>query len=115
MTPEAATIFAQEWIDAWNAHDVDRVLAHYAPEIVFLSPIAQARLGDGRVVGVKALGDYWRPALASMPELRFELEQVLVGHECLTILYRNQEQQRVAETVEFGSDGMIVRCSACYG
>lgn len=114
MSPEIAQAFAEEWIDAWNAHDADRVLSHYAPDIVFLSPIAQARVGSGRVEGIKALGDYWRSALAAIPEVRFELKQVLVGHECLTILYRNHLDGLVAETVELAPSGKVIRSCACY-
>ncbi len=114
MSPEAANAFAQEWIAAWNAHDADRVLSHYASDVVFLSPIAQARVGNGRVEGIEALENYWRPALTAMPDLKFELKHVLIGHDCLTILYRNHRQQLVAETVEFGPSGKVVKSCACY-
>jgi len=106
--------FAQDWVDAWNARDLERILSHYAAEIVFLSPVAARRLGDGRVTGIAALRAYWGSALAAIPDLRFELEAVLSGHQCITILYRNQSRQLVAETVEFNAAGKIVRSSACY-
>ena len=112
-TPNPQT-FAEQWIEGWNSRDVDRVLSHYAPEIVFLSPVAEARLGNGRVEGVAALESYWRGALAALPDLRFELDTVLVGFDCLTILYRNHRQQRVAETMEFDAAGRVVRSQACY-
>ena len=107
--------FAEEWIAAWNARDLERILSHYAPDIVFLSPVAARRLGNGRVTGISELGAYWGSALAAIPDLRFELEAVLSGHQCITILYRNQARQLVAETVEFNAVGKIVRSSACYG
>ena len=109
--PEA---FAEEWVGAWNAHDLDRILSHYAPEIVFLSPVAQARVGNGRVVGLEALRADWRGGLDAQPALKFELLQVLTGHECLTIRYRNHRGQTAAETFEFGPDGKVVRSFACY-
>ena len=107
--------FAQGWVDAWNARDLERILSHYAADIVFLSPVAARRLGDGRVTGISALRAYWGSALAAIPDLRFELEAVLSGHQCITVLYRNQNRQLVAETVEFNAAGKIVRSSACYG
>ncbi len=109
-----AEAFASEWIAAWNAHDLDRILSHYAPGVVVLSPIAQKRVGDGRVVGLAALRDYWRLGLDAQPELAFELVDVLAGHDCLTINYRNHRRQRVAETLEFAPDGKVVRAFACY-
>jgi ketosteroid isomerase-like protein len=113
-TEEQARAFAQEWIAAWNAHDLDRILAHYADDVVFLSPVAQRRVGDGRVVGVAALRAYWSAALQAAPDLRFVFDRVLVGHDALTIMYRNHRGQRAAETCEFGADGKVARSCACY-
>ena len=90
--------FADEWIAAWNSHDLERVLSHYASDIVFLSPNARRLVGNGRVSGVSALRSYWEKGLAAQPELKFELLNVLTGHECLTIHYRNHRGQQVAET-----------------
>ena len=81
---------------------------------MFLSPIAQRRVGNGRVEGIDALASYWRGAVAATPLLKFEFETVLMGHESLTILYRNHVHQRVAETVEFGPSGKVVQSVACY-
>jgi hypothetical protein len=99
---EWAKEFAKEWIAAWNSHDLDRILSHYAVEIEFLSPFARKRTGKGRVIGIPA-------------ELKFDLRDVLIGHDCLTILYRNHRGQEVAETVEFGDGQKVIRSSACYG
>jgi hypothetical protein len=114
MNPDQARVFASEWIAAWNSHDLDRILSHYAEAIVFLSPTAQRYVGNGRVVGSNALRSYWELGLTLQPELKFDLIHVLVGHECLTIFYRNQGGQQVAETFEFGADGKVVRSFACY-
>ena len=78
-----ASTFTVEWIAAWNSHDLDRIISHYSAEIAFLSPIAQQRMGNGRVVGVEALLEYWGRGLKASPDLRFELIDVLRGHECL--------------------------------
>lgn len=112
--PRHARAFAEDWIAAWNAHDLDRILSHYAEEIVFLSPLAQKRVGDGRVVGIAALKDYWSQGLAAQPELHFELLDVFVGHAAVTILYRNHRGQSAAETFEFEASGKVVRSFACY-
>jgi ketosteroid isomerase-like protein len=114
MTDEEAQAFADEWIAAWNSHDLDRVLSHYAPEIVFLSPIAQKLVSNGRVVGISALRSYWEKALANLPQLKFQLLKVLVGHACLTVLYVNHRNQQAAETFEFASGGKVIRSFACY-
>jgi len=114
MTIDEARAFAAEWIAAWNSHDLNRILSHYAANIVFLSPIAQQRVGNGRVCGLPALRAYWGKGLAAQLDLKFELIDVCVGHECLTILYRNHRGQQAAETCEFGADGKVIRSFACY-
>ncbi len=105
---------AHDWIDSWNAHDLERILGHYSPDIVFLSPLAEQRVGSGRVVGADALRAYWAGGLAAQPDLHFTLSSVLIGHSCLTILYTNHRGQNVAETLELDEDGKVIRACACY-
>lgn len=113
MLPDPGA-FADEWIAAWNAHDLERILAHYAPAIVFHSPVAQARSGNGCLVGPEALGAYWRKALAAYPDLKFTRLGVYRGHESLAIRYQNQMGREATETFEFGDDGKVIRSFACY-
>jgi hypothetical protein len=115
MTIDEARAFAHEWIAGWNSHDLDRILSHYAPEIVLLSPIAEKVIGHGRVVGLPALSEYWKQALGRQPALKFDFVGVRLGHQALTILYRNHRGQQAAETLEFGVDGKAIRSFACYG
>jgi hypothetical protein len=115
MTDEEAREFAAEWIAAWNSHDLDRVLRHYADDIVFLSPYAEKLVGNGRILGIAALRAYWRKGLAALPNLHFDFVALRIGYDCLTILYRNHRGQDAAETFEFAADGKVVRSFACYG
>jgi ketosteroid isomerase-like protein len=115
MTVDEARAFSAEWIAAWNSHDLDRILSHFAPDIVLLSPVAQKLVGNGRVAGLPALRAYWTKGLAAQPELKFEFVDLCIGHDCLTVLYRNHRGQQAAETFEFGADGKVIRSFACYG
>jgi len=38
ITPEFAAAFASEWIEAWNARDLERILKRYAHDVEFTSP-----------------------------------------------------------------------------
>ena len=109
-----AETFTDHWIKAWNSHDLEAILGHYAEDVIFLSPVAAARVGTGRVVGIDALRTYWSAGLAAQPGLEFRLDRILVGYEALTIQYANHRGQAVAETLEFGPDGKVVRANACY-
>ena len=46
MTDQAASEFACEWIEAWNAHDLGRVLAHYDDDFEMSSPFIEALAGE---------------------------------------------------------------------
>jgi len=107
---EWAIEFAHEWIEAWNAHDLERILAHYADDVRMSSPLVVARTGrpDGVVRGKAALAQYWRPGLEQQPPLRFELLDVLVGVDRLTLYYRSVGRRIVAETLIFDADLLAV-------
>ena len=113
-THQAADAFAIHWIEAWNNHDLEAILSHYDDHIVFLSPIAEQRVGNGKVVGREALRHYWSVGLAAQPQLRFVLDKVLVGFGAVTLYYRNHRNQSVAETFELNASGRVVRAYACY-
>lgn len=103
--------FALEWIDAWNSLDLERILGHYAADIVFTSPRALARLPHtgGTVRGIDQLREYWAPLPSIRPGLKFVLEAVLESVGGGTILYRDENGLLVAETMMFGSDGKVIR------
>ncbi len=107
-TPDA-TAFADEWVRAWNAHDVEAVLAHFHDDVVFSSPVAQRLVPEtgGVVHGKAALRHYWLTALAVVPELHFEVVGVYRGESVLVINYRNERGGLVNEVLSF--DGGLVR------
>jgi ketosteroid isomerase-like protein len=113
MTSAEPRAFAEEWLAAWNAHDLDRILAHYADDVVFRSDKAARLTGDGTVRGKAALADYWRRALATQPDLRFELLDLYAAPDTITLRYRNQQSVEVCETLNFGTEGRVVSGAAC--
>ena len=117
MTKEHAEEFAREWYEAWNAHDLDRILAHWVDDAVFTSPLAAKLLDDpsGTVQGKEALRAYWRKGLDVNPDLRFEPRALLVGHESIVLSYVNHKGIECAEVLVIGADGRAVRGIAHYG
>lgn len=108
MLPDPST-FARQWVEEWNSHDLDRILAHYAPDVVFRSPVA-ARVvpgSQGVVRGIDQLRHYWGTALAQVPDLRFELLDVCAGVSTILIRFRNQLGAVRCEVLRF-EDGLVV-------
>ena len=108
--------FAAEWIDAWNTHDLKRVLSHYADDFEMSSPYIVQIAGEpsGTLRGKAAVGAYWKKALELVPDLKFELLAVLVGVDSITLYYKGALGRWVAEVFHFGSDGKVARAFAHY-
>jgi hypothetical protein len=102
-------VFAEDWLTAWNRHDVDAVLAHFHDDVVFSSPVAARVVPDskGVVRGKAALREYWNAALQTMPDLHFDIVGIYQGESVLVVNYRNQSGALVNEVLEF--DGGLVR------
>lgn len=103
-----ALAFADSWLEAWNTHDLEGVLGHFADDVVFTSPIAAKLIeGSGGIIrGKAALREYWREGLRRIPDLHFELLGVYVGQTALVLNYRNQTGGLVNEVLTF--DGQLV-------
>jgi ketosteroid isomerase-like protein len=116
MTHAEALAFAGEWAAAWNAHDLVRILAHYADDFTMTSPYIAAIAGEpsGTLRGKEAVGAYWRAALGRFPDLRFELTGVLVGVESVAICYNGVRGVRACEVLTFDAEGRAVRAVAHY-
>ena len=81
--------FANDWIDAWNSHDLQRILSHYADDFEMTSPVIIQLTNEpsGTLRGKTAVGDYWTKALQLIPDLHFELITTLVGVNSITLYY----------------------------
>jgi ketosteroid isomerase-like protein len=108
--------FAREWVQAWNDHDLDAILKHYAEDVSFHSPRIRQVTGEDvdRLAGKAALRAYWSRALEQARDLFFEVDQVFAGADALTIVYTNHRQQSVAETFVFATDGKVRLSVAAY-
>lgn len=108
--------FAADWVEAWNAHDLERILAHYGDDFEMSSPVIVQVAGEpsGTLRGKQAVGAYWRKALQLIPDLRFELLSVLVGVGSITLYYKGARGRLAAEVFHFGADRKVVKAFAHY-
>jgi len=108
--------FALEWVAAWNAHDLDGVLSHFADDAEFTSPVAAQLLpGTGGVLrGKEAIRAYWAVGLERIPDLRFEVVDVYTGVDLIVIHYRNHTGGLVNEVLHLGPDGLVVSGGGTY-
>jgi ketosteroid isomerase-like protein len=116
MDQKFAERFASDWIDSWNAHDLDRILSHYADDFEMSSPVIIQVTGEasGMLKGKAAVGAYWKKALQIIPDLKFELLSVLIGVGSITLHYKGARGRLAAEVFHFGPDQKVIRAFAHY-
>jgi ketosteroid isomerase-like protein len=113
---EFAESVAREWIAAWNAHDLERILSHYAEDAEMASPFIRSIAGveEGVVRGRDALRAYWSAALGRVPDLHFTLRGVYVSARSVALHYDSSLGHSAVECLEFGPDRKVTRAAAHY-
>ncbi len=107
--------FATQWVNAWNAHDIDQILSHYTEDFEMFSPVIAARMGiaSGMLKGKAAMREYWLLGLDRNPALHFSIINVLMGVCSITINYEGHKGLS-AETFFLNDEGKVYRAYAHY-
>jgi ketosteroid isomerase-like protein len=116
LTEDFARHFAQEWIDSWNAHDLDRILSHYTDDFSMSSPFI-ALMGvdpSGELHGKPAVAAYWKRALERLPDLHFELIQTFVSANSVAVLYKAVLGKTAVEIFAFNDAGKVKAACGHY-
>lgn len=108
---------AREWIAAWNAHDLEQILGHYADDVELVSPFVVRLTGrvDGVVRGKAALREYFARGLEAYPDLVFQYRGLFPGVASCVLEYESVRRLPAAEFMEFDAAGRIRRVVAHYG
>lgn len=120
MTSAETEGVARAWLRAFNAHDIDRLVALYAEHAAHTSPKIRALHPEsgGKLVGPAALRAWWSEALARIPSLRYELTAITAGERSVFIEYvRHADDEAplpVAEVFEIEA-GRIVASRVYHG
>jgi ketosteroid isomerase-like protein len=104
------------WLSAWNAHDIEAIVACYASDIEFVVSTAVQRWdrADGRLCGRDELRAHFSRGLELAPDLRFTEEALLVAPDGYALLYRRDNGNRALDAVELDADGLARRVHAYY-
>jgi hypothetical protein len=112
---EFAQAFAREWVNAWNSHDLNEILRHYADDFAMTSPVMTKLLNvpGGTLTGIDAVRAYWKMALELNPQLHFELLNVFTGVDSIVLNYKGHRGLS-AEVFFFNSDNQVRKAVAHY-
>jgi len=116
LNEQFAVQFAHEWVYAWNSHDIDAIMSHYADNIHFQSPIIIRVNNDpsGTITDKQTLKAYFSKALGIYTDLHFELYKVLVSINSVVLYYKTINDMYTAEYMEIDEHGKVVKVCAHY-
>ena len=102
LTAGEADELAHHWIEAWNDHDLERILAHYADDVVFRLPSFRR---SGRALQAPSSGGTpclrtSRPPSPGIATLTFRLTRRVRGIDSVTPFYESVER--------FAGDGTMI-------
>lgn len=111
---------ARRWLAAFNAHDLDALLALYAEDARHTSPKIRALHPEtgGELRGKAALRAWWEDSLRRLPTLRYDAFAITADADRAVMEYvRHLEgapPMPVSETLEL-AQGRIVRSRVYHG
>ncbi|RYZ19441.1 MAG: nuclear transport factor 2 family protein [Sphingobacteriales bacterium] len=116
LSSEKASLFAREWIEAFNSHDLERILGHYAEELEFHSPfIPLLKFNETGVIHTKQdLASYFKVGLEAYPDLHFDFHDCYTGTDSLVIIYTSVNGRQAAETFQLNGQGKAIRVQCHY-
>lgn len=111
---------ALNWINAFNEHDLEKLLALYAEDAVHFSPKLKIREPEtnGQITGKSALRSWWAGAFERIPSLHYKLENLVINDAQILMEYMRkaagEPDMMIAEILEI-TDNLIVRSRVYHG
>lgn len=111
---------AKHWLQAFNEHDLEKLLALYDDNAVHFSPKLKVRKPEtnGLITGKAAMRAWWQDAFERLPELVYQ-EKTITANETrvfmeYTRIVPNEADMNVAEVLEI-QNGLIVASRVYHG
>jgi ketosteroid isomerase-like protein len=120
MTASDNKAIAIKWFEAFNAHNLEALLALYHDEAQHYSPKLKVRQPEtaGLVKGKAALRSWWQDSFDRLPTLRYAVQKLTADEEQVFMEYirhvEKEEDLRVGEVLEI-RDGLIVFSRVYHG
>ena len=104
---------ASAWFAAFNAHDLEALLALYADDAEHYSPKLKARepATGGLIRGKEALRTWWQGSFDRLPSLHYRVTNLIGTTDAIFMEYVRQvegeEDLRVGEVLVIANDRII--------
>lgn len=111
---------ALNWLNAFNEHDLNKLLDLYANAAIHYSPKLKLKQPEteGWVMGKQALGKWWGEAFERIPTLHYQLQNLIVNDDQILMEYlrtaAGDPDMMVAEILEI-ENNLIVKSRVYHG
>jgi len=111
---------ALKWFEAFNEHNLEKLLSLYHDQAQHYSPKLKVRLPEtkGLIKGKDALRTWWKDAFDRLPELRYEVIKLTADDEQVFMEYirhvPGEEDLAVGEVLQI-ENGLIVFSRVYHG
>lgn len=120
MTSNNNKQIASKWFDAFNEHDLEKLLSlyddlaqHYSPKLKMRHPETK-----GLIIGKTALRNWWQDSFDRLPTLQYEVKKLTADDEQVFMEYirhvEGEEDLNVGEVLEI-KNGKIVFSRVYHG
>lgn len=120
MATEKNLSIANLWFEAFNAHNLEKLLSLYDDEAQHFSPKLKIRHPEtnGLVVGKESLRTWWQDAFERLPSLHYKVTSLTSNSDRVFMEYirtvTNEENMLVAEVLEI-KEGKIIASRVYHG
>lgn len=120
MSAEKNLSIAMLWFEAFNAHNLEKLLSLYDDEAEHFSPKLKIRHPEtkGLVTGKEALRTWWQEAFERLPSLHYKVTSLTSNSDRVFMEYirtvENEDTILVAEVLEI-RDGKIIASRVYHG
>ncbi len=120
MTSQKNLSIAHAWFEAFNSHNLEKLLSLYDNDAEHFSPKLKIRHPEtnGLVTGKIALRNWWQEAFDRLPTLNYKVTSLTANSDRVFMEYvrtvQNEEDMLVAEVLEI-KEGVIVASRVYHG
>ncbi len=120
MSTEKNLSIAHLWFEAFNNHNLEKLLSLYDDEAAHFSPKLKIRQPEtkGYVTGKEALRTWWQDSFDRLPTLHYKVTSLTSNSDRVFMEYvrsvANEEEMLVAEILEI-KEGKIIASRVYHG
>jgi predicted SnoaL-like aldol condensation-catalyzing enzyme len=113
MTSQKNLSIAHSWFEAFNSHNLEKLLSLYDDEAEHFSPKLKVRHPEtnGLVKGKNALHNWWQDAFERLPSLHYKVTSLTADSDRVFMEYvrtvDDETEMQVAEVLEIKENKII--------